>query len=241
MQGRARNSFEQRWARRIAEGFASVVVCVLLLAWLLHLDRAPLHVPFADGGDVLLNSALVKGLVDNGWVWRNPFLGAPFGTQFFDFPFYDNLNLAIMKMIAMFSANYAVILNVFFLLTFPLTTLSTLLVLRYFEVSFASSLVTSLLYAFLPFHFLRGEMHIFLAAYFLIPPITMVLLRVWSSGRWTRRWIAAAVVICTLAGSGTFYNAFFSCYLLCAAGILSAIRARSFAPAIVFASDGAGS
>ncbi len=232
MRGGASTFFEQRWARTIAESFASVVVCVALLAWLLRLDQAHLEVPFGDGSDVLLNSTLVKGLVDNGWVWHNPFLGAPFGTQFLDFPFYDNLNLALMKLIALFSANYVIVLNVFFLLTFPLTTLSTLLVLRSFKVSFASSLAISLLYTFLPFHFLRGETHIFLSAYFLIPPITMVIVRVWLGGEWTRRWIAAAAVICTLIGSATFYYAFFSCYLLCAAGLLSAIRTRSLVPAI---------
>lgn len=224
--------FERRWARTTAECLASVIISILLSGWLLRLEHASLHVPFADGGDALLNSALVKGLVDNGWVWRNPFLGAPFGTQFFDFPFYDNLNLAIMKTIALFSSNYVVVLNVFFLLTFPLTALSALLALRSFRVSFSSSLVVSLLYTFLPFHFQRGEGHLFLSAYFLIPPIAMVILQVWIGGSWTRRRSATAIAICLMVGSATFYYAFFSCYLLCAAGLLSAVSARSFIPAI---------
>jgi phosphoglycerol transferase len=213
----------------------SIILCLFLMTWLLRLDRADLGVPFSDAGDVLLNSALVKALVDNGWVWRNPYLGAPYVTQLFDFPFYDNLNLALMKLIALFTSNYAVVLNLFFLLTFPLTALSSLVALRNFKVSYPSSLVVSLLFAFLPYHFQRGESHLFLSAYFLVPPMTMVILWIWTGSLPTQRlrpdgfslnrvqmWLAP--IICVLVGSANSYYTFFGCYLLGVATTASAIR-----------------
>jgi hypothetical protein len=216
----------------------AVALSMLLLTWVLRLDRAHLEVPLSDGGDVLLNSMLIKSLVDNGWVGRNPFLGAPYGTQFFDFPFYDNLDLTLMKPIAMFSASYGLVMNLFFLLTFPLTVVSSLLVLREFEVSYPSALVASLLFSFLPYHFERNEAHLFLSAYFLIPPMTMVILWIWMGDSpdrsqephrfsLTRRRIIAAAIICALAGSGNSYYTFFGCYLLCVGAVVSAIRLKS--------------
>jgi hypothetical protein len=42
--------------------------------------------------------------------------------------------------------------------------------------------VAALLFAFQPYHFLRQEHHLFLASYFLIPPMVVVLLRVYLDG-----------------------------------------------------------
>jgi hypothetical protein len=226
---------KHRWVRTATACTVSIVLCMLLLTWVLRLYQADLEVPFADAGDALIHSILVKSIIDNGWVWHNPFLGAPYGTQLLDFPFYDNLNLALMKLMAMFTSNYAVILNLFFLLTFPLTVLSSLLVLRSFKISFPSALLASLLFAFLSYHFQRGEAHLFLSAYFLVPPMAMVILWVWMGGSTresqepgsfslTRRQIASAVVICALVGSALSYYAFFGGYLLCVAAVVSAIR-----------------
>jgi phosphoglycerol transferase len=226
---------EHGWARTATACTASVVLCMLLLTLVLRLDRARLEVPFQDGRDVLLHSMLVKSMVDNGWVWRNPFLGAPYGTQLFDFPAYDNLDLAILKLIASFTSNYAVILNLFFLLTFPLIVLSALLVLRSFNISYPSALLASLLFAFLPYHFLRGEKHLFSSAYFVVPPMAMLILWVWQGKptsedplpqclSLTRRRMMSAIVICLFVGSAFFYYPFFGCCLLCVAGVVSAIR-----------------
>src|SRR5262249_56202338 len=38
------------------------------------------------------------------------------------------------------------------------------------------SIFVSLLYTFLPFHFARGQHHLFLSAYYFIPPVVMVAL-----------------------------------------------------------------
>lgn len=231
--GLIEGSREHQWVRAAIAGTAVVALCMIIMVWLLRLYRADLEVPFGDRGDVLLNSMLVKSLVDNGWVWHNPYLGAPYGTQLLDFPFYDNLNLALLKLIATFTSNYALVLNLFFLFTFPLTALCSFLVLRNLKVSYPSALVVSLLFAFLPYHFQRGEAHLFLTAYFLIPPMTMVMVWVWIGGSGSRRFslsrkqLVAAAIICVLVGSANSYYTFFGCYLLCVAAAVSAIRFKS--------------
>ena len=202
---------------------AAIALCLLLLAWVLHLDHAELNIPFADEGDALLHSMLVKSIIDNGWVWHNPYLGAPYRTQLLDFPFYDNLDLALMRLLALFTSNYAVVLNLFFLLTFPLTVLCSMLALRSFKVSYMSAIVVSLLYAFIPFHFYRGEGHLLVGVYFLLPLMTMVILWMWT-GQLNRRRMGLALLICVLVGCAYPYYAFFGCYFLAVVAIASAIR-----------------
>ena len=98
---------------------------------------------------------LVKSMMDNGWYQYNPNLGAPGGQYMYDFPQSNTLDFVLMKLIAIFASNYGLTLNFYFLLTFPLTTITAMLVFRQFKVSYTSSILGSLLYAFLPYHFLE--------------------------------------------------------------------------------------
>jgi len=213
----------RRWVVTASAYTAAIVLCMIFLTWVLGLNHAELNIPFAYQGDALLHSVLVKSIIDNGWIWHNPYLGAPYGTQLLDFPFYDNLDLALIKLLAMFTSNYAIVLNLFFLFTFPLTVVCSILALRDFNVSYLSAIVVSLLYAFVPFHFYRGEGHLLVGVYFLLPLMTMVILWIWT-GQLTRRRMLSGIVICVVVGCAYPYYAFFGCYFLGVVAIASAIR-----------------
>src|SRR5204862_231532 len=107
----------------------------------------------------------------------NPALGAPAGLDLRDVPLSDNnFHFLLLKLLGLFTSDYGLVINLFFLLTFPLVTLSALYVFRQFKISLAPALFASLLYTFLPFHFIRGQHHLFYAAYYLVPLMVMVTL-----------------------------------------------------------------
>ena len=104
---------------------------------------------------------------------------------------------------------------------------SALAALRQFNLSRMTSVLASVLYSLLPYHFVRGQHHLFLAAYFLVPLAVMVIL--WmvtdrlslvdaETGRLRLNWrepkLIAAVVICLLISAGGTYYAFFTCFFL---------------------------
>ncbi|HXN86136.1 MAG TPA: hypothetical protein VN867_08695 [Candidatus Binataceae bacterium] len=214
------------WVQMASAYAAVIALCLVILTWVLGLTHADLTIPFQDGWDVTEHSMLVKSVLDTGWAWLNPYLGAPFGTQFIDYPFYDNLDLALMRTIAMFTSNYAVVMNLFFLATFPLTVVCSMLALRSFDISYLTAIVISLLYAFVPYHFYQGEAHLFVAAYFLLPLMTMVILWLWT-GQFTRQRLIPAIIISALVGSVFGYYVFFSCYFLTVAAVIAAIRFKN--------------
>jgi phosphoglycerol transferase len=232
--------------RGLAPYAAAAALAVLLAAFALRLWRADLHAPMHYSWDSLPHLAWVKGVAEHGWFLSNPSLGAPFALDMCDFPLLDNLHFLVVKVLALCSSDPAVLVNLFFLLTFPPTTLTTLWTLRRFGVGAGPALVCSLLYAFTPYHFFRGQAHLFLSAYHLVPLVVGVALDValdrgvllFSSpsgrARWNfrspRTW--AALLVCSLMGGGGAYYAFFGLFFLFVAGLLAATRLRTPHPLV---------
>jgi phosphoglycerol transferase len=162
---------------------------------------------------------------------QNPFVGAPNGLQLYDFPAFDTAVAAILWFFSLFTHNTALIINVFYLLTFPLITVASLYVLRQFNLSFVPALFCSLLYAFLPYHFLRNESHLILSAYYVIPLAVLVLLWITTEELLPRtRKFILSVLICILLGLSGVYYPFFFCYLLLIAGAIGSLKLRRLRP-----------
>ena len=96
-------------------------VSLLCAAWALRLWRADLTVPlrYAPVDDTKFYLMLVKGIVEHGWYMSNSSLGAPFGQHLYDYPQgADNLNLLIIRGLAVFTSDPALVVNLFLLATF---------------------------------------------------------------------------------------------------------------------------
>ena len=180
-----------RRAGLLLGALAAPVLSLLIAAWVLRLGEARLSLPwsYAGGGDTKFYLLVIKGILDHGWFQSNPSLGAPFGLQLYDFPQgADNLNLLMVKTLGLFSSNPAWVLNMFFLLTFPLTAVSAYLVLRALGASAAASVVCATIFALLPYHFYRGESQVLLSAYYSVPLGALLFLRLWERpGLFARR------------------------------------------------------
>src|SRR5690242_20382529 len=108
------------WKAYAVAAAVSLAAAVLFL----HLWKADLRVPFDYGGDALSFELVVKSVVDHGWYLSNPDVGAPFGLEMHDFPFADSLHLVVIKVMSWFSHDWALLFNLYFLLGFPLITVS---------------------------------------------------------------------------------------------------------------------
>jgi phosphoglycerol transferase len=222
------------WSSGALPYFVTLIACVLLQTWTLELWRADLAIPFHLEGDGWFYGMLTKAVSEEPWIWHNSRLGMPGEMELYDFPVADALHLLILKTLAFLSGDYAVALNLYYLLSFPLIALASLAVLRTFGVSHGPAAVASLVYAFLPFHFLRGEKHLFLSCYYQVPIAVMLALRLFMSddGRDSRpRWrTIAELLACGIVGATGVYYAFFCCYFLLIAGTRSAIVNCRIAP-----------
>jgi phosphoglycerol transferase len=224
----------------------AIILTFVFLGWVVQIWKADLEVPFwgvhLDGSSMLMS---IKTMIDTGWYLHNPYVGAPGGLSFEDFPTPDNLNWLLLRILAFFSSNPAAVVNLFFLLGFALTTATSLYVFRRFRVASSAAIPASILYALLPAHFLRGETHIFLGAYYIVPLAALVALWVCSGEElflpgqrpWRLKWRLPdgprSVVICVLLGASGVYYAAFGCFLFLLAALISFGRQRSLGRVLV--------
>ena len=232
---------------RIEEAAAYVVVALLTLSitlWIMQPWHGDLRVPFTSAGDGAVVSALAKGTVEHGWFEVNPSLGLPGELNMGDYPSADALHYATIKAISLATGNWAAAMNLFFLFTFPLTAVLAFWPMRRLGVSWVPAGLASTLYALLPYHFIRGEPHLFLSAYYLVPPMVLVCLWVGRDEpvlfrrddagglRLSLRSPDAAMslVVCGLTALAGVYYAFFACFFLAIASALAAARNRTLRP-----------
>lgn len=219
----------------------AVGITALLTALALQLWKADLSVPLTYRGDALPVAAHFKTVFEEGWYESQPRLGAPAGQVYHDFPTADNLNLVFAKIIRIFTDNWAIGMNVYFLLGFLAIAAAAVWFLRRCGVSPWMSIALSTVYAIAPYHFIRGQSHLWLASYYAVPLamglLVMVLRgdRLWAlSSKYTgfRRWLfspaATTVLIVAILGTSSSYYSVFFLILLATAGLFCLIRDRSW-------------
>lgn len=191
-------------------------------------------------------SANIKSIIDNGWYTQNNKVGLPYGTNMYDYPTSDNLFYLIMKIISLFTSDWALTLNIFFILTFPLSALTATFVFRKFNIDPLLSIVGGTLFSLAPYHFFRGVFHIFLSAYFVIPLSILVVIWIFNDYYFdnekskllkqiNKRKIVVSLLICMLIAVSGMYYAFFSCFFILFASIIKLFEDKKIRSLVISA------
>jgi hypothetical protein len=150
-----------------------------------------------------------------------------------------------MKLISLFTKDFGITINLFYIISFPLTSLISFYVFKKFNIPTQLSFLGAILFAFLPYHFAQGINHLNLTSYNLIP--LSVMLALWiMSGELTiphagavdpeaksknKKMFWEGMAICFLVSSSGTYYAYFSCLFLMLAGTARSFWSRKLVPA----------
>jgi phosphoglycerol transferase len=219
----------------IAAAIASGIAVLLFQLW--HFQWS---VPLVPSGDTLQTGINIRSTIETGWFLTNNRLAAPGAYQYYDFTISEGFNFLVIKLIALFTSDWAVVGNVFYLISYPLTAITATFVARRLDVSAGLAVALGVLYAFLPYHWMAVE-HVYLSSALWVVPLG-VLAIVWlfsddppffradAQGRLrfdpsSPRSIAA-LLIGVLLGSTGIYFAYFAVILALAAGAIGGVRRR---------------
>jgi hypothetical protein len=236
---------EAWWA--IGAMVLSAVIAVLVL----ELWRADLSVPiFRNYSDGTLTLASMKGVIEHGWYETNASLGAPFGQVNHDYPIYigELGNVLLVKILALFSSNVALVLNVFILVGFPLVAFTAFCVMRMLCLSRSVAFTTAILFSVAPYHFVRAQADLFLGNYFGVPISAYLILSLlrgapllvrrkslplgasWAArlSSWLSRRTLVTIGLSILVGTAGLYYAAFTCLLVALGALVVGLSSRSW-------------
>ena len=181
----------------------------------------------------------IRNLVEEGWFQRSGRLGAPFGLDLHDFPLGgSNLQFALLWLLALTGASAGAVMNAYLVVTFVAVAVTSGFVFRWLGLSEPVAAVFAVIYTFLPYHFYRGEHHLFLSAYWAIPLAVYLALSIAQerrlfdqlSGR-----TGLTLAVCAVIGSTEPYYAAYAILLILVAGGVLVLRSRTLraaAPAV---------
>jgi phosphoglycerol transferase len=186
--------------------------------------------------DGLLSSWIVQRLIE-GWIYENPRSGFPFGSNFLDFPIPDLGNLIVLKLLGFVTGNYYKAINLYFLLSFPVTFIASYCVLRVIDLRKILAFCAAIIFVFLPFHFQRLNYgHIFYSWYFVVPLFFYIGYIIFNYDLkqnkdriTTKKSLTYLFGIFILTSFGVYYS-LFGAIIISIAGISASFKSRSFVP-----------
>ena len=216
------------WSALVA--LAGAVVVMRL--WHMHVG-IPLY--YSRGGEELMVLTWTKAMLDGGWYATISHLGAPFVMSTADYPLPALLHTLVLRGITLVVHHAPVAVNLYFIAGFPLIALVSTYALRRLGISSGAAVAMSVVYALLPFRFMRNEAALFASQYYVLP--LLVLAVVWilrdhtlfdpAARRPTRDGYIFLVILLALAWDNT-YDAVFGVMLLIFAGAASYARTRAW-------------
>lgn len=199
-------------------GIFNAVVAVIVFGVL----GKSFSVPWISSGDGELNLILVRNIQRTGWLFENPNLGAPGKSHIYDLPQGgENLQFLTMKFIGLFT-NASATLNIYFIFTFSAVAMFAFGAAKWWGLRPLTAFLISSLYAFLPYHFFRGEGHLLLSMYAFLPIVIVYCFKSTEKKIELKKW--QWVIFALLASSINSYYTVFSLVLIGMALIFNLIR-----------------
>ena len=224
--------------------YVLVAILTIVTTWFaLDLFHLRWSVPMGYQGDAILISSHIKTDIETGWYESQSLLGAPFGQVYHDWKSADNLHHMIVSLTRGIVPDWGVAINLYFVLGFLFAGLTAAWFLRLVGVSRAITVPLAVLYAIAPYHFIRGEGHMWLSSYYPIP-LALGIVYLIAVGRpvWGKHatrngvfgWLTgpAALTVAALAlvGTANSYYGFFTVLLIALVGLIRFIADRRWKP-----------
>jgi hypothetical protein len=218
----------------------AVAVSSLYLTMIFVSGGARLDVPFDYRLDALSVGTAAKSAVDTGWYTANDSLGLPGRLDMREFLQSDALHFVPVGVLGRLGGGWAQGVNLYFLLSFVMTACTALWAFTRLRVSSPVAVAIALMYAFLPFRFLRGIDHLALA-YWAVPLIAVVAVRLTSrrppfmdatgqrlAFNWKDRGTIQSLAFSVIVSMTGVYYAAFSMFLMAFAGLVAAASGRNW-------------
>jgi len=215
---------------------ATLAILIFLFRLWELTPSVPIQYDGCDDMSLLVNA---KMLATQTWNLSCDRLGAPYGTQFYDFTvnMFHNFDLILLKIFAIATGSPGMAVNLEYFSTFFLVAGISYFVMREFNITNWIAICGTLIFTFMPYIVMRGILHIVLTEYYFVP--LSILLCFWIYERDDilvfnneffknkRNWFAILFII-LIANNGIAYYQLFTCFLLIVTAISKILKTKDF-------------
>jgi len=215
---------------------ATLAILVFLFRLWELTPSVPIQYDGCDDMSLLVNA---KMLATQTWNLSCDRLGAPYGTQFYDFTvnMFHNFDLILLKIFVLATGSPGIAVNLEYFSTFFLVAGISYFVMREFNITNWIAICGTLIFTFMPYIVMRGILHIVLTEYYFVP--LSILLCFWIYERDDilvfnneffknkRNWFAILFII-LIANNGIAYYQLFTCFLLIVTAISKILKTKDF-------------
>lgn len=205
----------------------AVGVVLYFVLGLKEADIAKYPLFYSSGGDGMTGLATAKSMLENGWIYKNPYLGAPFDGTNYDAVTMELLLSFLEQCLVWLTGNWILAYNLFYLSAYFLIGITAFYALKKLNINEVIALPCAVIYAFAPYHQMRGTGHIYLGMYFMVPLMVLYMYRLMKMERLFQKgevlfhkerqgWFTVSNllrIICLMCMALTgIYYAFFTCF-----------------------------
>ncbi len=231
MKQKISNHMKNNW-----QEYASVILMLFIITvamiYKFNLFNFDITYPIAySGGDDLSMLVDAKMFSEQGWIMTTDRLGAPNGTQMYDFSanYLHNAGMVIMKIFVFLAGGNAVVgFNLTYLSIFIFAGIVSYIVMRQIGINCWISALTSAVYGMSPFMLARGVGHMVLAEAYFVPLSFLLCFYILEreevfkfDKQFFKRPINYVVIVIALliANNGIGYYPYFTCFILLVTGV----------------------
>lgn len=195
-------------------------------------------VPLTYTGDAYGALLTAQNYISGGSTRAIVNLGAPFGWYNNSTIFCSLYNFYVY-LGSLFTDHAALIINGIYLLSYPVTGIITAFTLRKLNINPYLSFLGGVLYAFLPYHYMRNIWHLWLALYYMVPFVCLISIwilkgetvsqpKINGTGSYIRQFLNKkmlfSVIVCLIVPYGDVYGAYFSIIIIFISSVFFAIK-----------------
>lgn len=157
---------QKKWQKEVIALVVNIIITLIAVVIVFQLWNKDINVPISYQNDGLGAVATVKGMIEGEGIWHRSYWSAPMEEDNYMVDYI--LPLMIIRVIILFVKDAAVVINIFWILTYILTAITTYLFLRKLGIRYSIAIFGSIIYNFLPYHYMRIE-HFWLCGCYIIP------------------------------------------------------------------------
>lgn len=212
--------------KRFLRAIIPFIICTSIYIIVFRIWKGNISIPFSYRySDDFVHAMWIKAALNNSSFWKHPLLGFPYEQTMYSFNHIPFGAVLLAKFLRIFTQNYAVVLNIYYYLTYVGTMYAFIYVCKKINIKYELSVFGGIIFAFCQYHFVSNISHLTASSYMAVPFIFLMCYYIYfNTFEINIKFKLEIFISCFLISCFDTFYAFFGCFLLLITTVISYIK-----------------